>query len=216
MYLDRQDAGIKLGKALEKYKSMRPLILGIPRGGIEVGYHAAMHLDSDFDAIVVRKLGYPQQPEAAFGAMAEDNSLYLDPWSNKYLNKEIIQEVIKEEKQEIQRRIAIYRKGKALPSLIDRIVIVVDDGIATGATIFAALTMCRKQHPKKLIVAAPVSGINRLDKLEREADEVIIPEKREKFLAVSQGYRNFSNLSDTQVVHFMNLWRERTSKKVRH
>lgn len=214
MFLNREDAGYKLGKALEKYQSAHPLVLGIPRGGIEVGYYAALHLNCDFDAIIVRKLGYPEQPEAAFGALAEDGSLYLDPWSNRYLSKEIIEKVVKQEHKEIERRIEIYRNGEELPELKDRVIILVDDGIATGATVFAALAMCRKRHPKKLIVAAPVSGITRQSKLEAKADDVIIPEKREHFYAVSQGYRDFSNLTDEEVIYFMNLWHKKADKQV--
>lgn len=214
MFANREDAGNKLGEALKKFKPEKPLILGIPRGGIEVGYYAALQLDSDFDAIIVRKLGYPQQPEAAFGALAEDDSLYLDPWSDKYLSKEIIEEVISQEKSEIKRRIKQYRGGKELPSLNDRTVILVDDGIATGATVFAAIAMCRKQAPRHLVVAAPVSGVSRLSKLEDEVDEVIIPEKKKHFFAVSQGYREFSNLSDQEVLHFMNLWQKKSTRQI--
>jgi len=214
MFANREDAGNKLGKTLKKFKPEKPLILGIPRGGIEVGYYAALQLNSDFDAIIVRKLGYPQQPEAAFGALAEDGSLYLDPWSDKYLNKEIIENVITKEKREIERRIKKYRGGKDLPSLNDRVVILVDDGIATGATVFAAIAMCRKQAPRQLVVAAPVSGVSRLSKLEEEVDEVIIPQKKEQFYAVSQEYREFSNLSDQEVMHFMNLWQKKLVQQI--
>ncbi|SMO49131.1 phosphoribosyltransferase [Fodinibius sediminis] len=211
MFENRQDAGNQLGEALEEYQAMQPLMLGIPRGGIEVGYYAALHLECDFDAIIVRKLGYPQQPEAAFGALAEDGSLYLDPWSNRYLNKEIINRVKEREKNEIQRRIRMYRAGGSLASLENRIVILIDDGIASGATVFAAIAMCQKQNPQKLIVAAPVSGYSKLSKLSAQTDEVIILEKYRDFFAVSQGYRNFGNLTDEEVLHFMKLWRNKSA-----
>ncbi|MGD8747032.1 MAG: phosphoribosyltransferase family protein [Balneolaceae bacterium] len=214
MFINREDAGKKLGKALDKYKSMNPIILAIPRGGIEVGFYAAKRLDCDFEPIVIRKLGYPQQPEAAFGAVAEDGSLYLDPWSNQYLSKEIIERVIGEEKEEIQRRIKAYRQGRRLPDLKDRVVILVDDGIASGATIFAALTMCRKHEPEKLIIAAPVSGKTRLTKLSAKADELVILEKREHFFAVSEGYREFTNLSDSQVLELLKQWQQYSKKGV--
>ncbi|WP_138429848.1 phosphoribosyltransferase [Fodinibius saliphilus] len=209
MFIDRKDAGNKLGQALEKYQHVHPLVLGIPRGGVEVGYYVAIHLKCDFDVVIVRKLGYPCGPEAAFGAIAEDGSLYLNPWSNKYLNKEIIEQVVKKERQEIRRRINEYRKKMSLPDLADRVVILVDDGIATGSTIFAALSMCQKQEPKKLVVAAPVSGTDRLMRLEDEADEVIILDQREKFFAVSEGYQRFTKLTDNEVIHFMELWRKK-------
>lgn len=215
MFQNREDAGNQLGIALEQYQYERPLLLGIPRGGVEVGYHAAVHLDCDFDVLIVRKLGHPEQPEAAFGALAEDGSLYLDPWSNKYLTKEIIQKVIEREKREIKRRIKTYRREQALPDLTDRVVILVDDGIATGSTIFVATEMCRKQKAKQVVVAAPVSGYRELQKLEAKADKVVILETMKKFYAVSQGYLDFANSSDDEVIHFMDLWREKHERSIR-
>lgn len=212
MFANRKDAGQRLGKALEKYKSLHPIVLGIPRGGIEVGYYVAMHLNCEFEPIIVRKLGYPQQPEAAFGALAEDGSLYLDPWSNQFLTKEIIEKVMKSEQEEIRRRIDTYRNGRNLSSLENRIVILTDDGIASGATLFAAMKMCQKQQPKKLIVAAPVSGTSKLQKINENADDVIILEKREEFFAVSEGYQDFSNLADSDVLHFLDLWQQKQKK----
>lgn len=213
MFLNRKDAGEKLGEAIKKYESLHPILLGIPRGGVEIGYYAALELDCDFDTIVVRKLGHPQQPEAAFGAIAEDGSLYLDPWSDKHLSKKTIEEIVEKEKKEIERRIHQYRKGRKLKNLEDRVVILLDDGIATGATIFAAISMCRKQQPKKLIVAAPISGKQKLSKLEEKVDELIILEKRERFFAVSEGYRDFTNLDDKEVLHYLTLWEQDTAKK---
>lgn len=214
MFQNREDAGNKLGIALKEFKLDKPLVLGIPRGGVEVGFYVALELDCDFDVIMVRKLGHPQQPEAAFGALAEDGSLYLDPWSNKYLTKETIEKVISREEKEIKRRIDTYRKGKALPKFNDRVVILIDDGIATGSTIFAAIDMCRKREPRQIVVAAPVSGHSHLQKLAAKVDEVVILDKREQFFAVSQGYVDFVNLSDEEVMHFMKLWRKKAGKKI--
>lgn len=214
MFVNREDAGNKLGEALKEFKSQNPLVLGIPRGGVEIGYYVALALDCDFDVIVVRKLGHPQQPEAAFGALAEDGSLYLDPWSNKYIPKETMEKVIGREEKEIERRVDTYRKGNSLPDFEDRVVILVDDGIATGSTVFAAINMCKKMKPKKLVVAAPVSGRSQLTKLAGRVDEVVILDKERAFSAVSQGYTNFSNLSDSEVIHFMSRWRKKINKKV--
>lgn len=217
MFKNRKDAGNTLGRALEKFKDDRPIVLGIPRGGVEVGFYVAEHLNSDFNTIVIRKLGYPTHPEAAFGSLAEDGSIYLDPWSDKFLNKEIIEEVLIKEKKEIDRRIQIYRGGKELPKLGGRPVILVDDGIATGATIFGAINMCRKYMPSKLIVAAPISGYGKLlVKLYKEADEVIIPEKRKHFRAVSQGYSEFPNLTDKEVLSFLEKWNNHKNNNKKH
>jgi predicted phosphoribosyltransferase len=213
MFVDREDAGIQLGEALQKFEPEHPLLLGIARGGVEIGYYAALQLDCDFDVLIVRKMGYPQQPEAAFGAIAEDGSIYVDPSSDKYINKEIIERVQKKEKEEIKRRIEEYRQGRQLPDMENRVVIIVDDGIATGATLFAAIEMCHKKNPKQLIVAAPVSGKSRLSKLEEKLDELIVLEKRDRFFAVSEGYQKFSNLADDEVHHYLNLWKK-ASKEV--
>lgn len=110
------------------------------------------------------------------------------------------------EQKEIKRRIDTYRNGRNLSLLKDRIVILTDDGIASGATLFAALKMCRNQDPEKLVVAVPVSGTSKLQKTYEMADEVIILEQREQFFAVSQGYHDFSNLTDSEVLHLLGLW----------
>lgn len=213
MFIDREDAGQQLGQALSKYESSHPILLGIPRGGVEVGYYAALEFDCDFDVIIVRKLGHPRQPEAAFGAIAEDGSLYLDPWSNRYLSKKIVEDVIEIEKEEIERRIEKYRDGRPLADLSNRVVILVDDGIATGATVFAAIEMCKKTEPQQLVVAAPISGKNKLSLLRAKADEVVILEQWYDFFAVSQGYENFSNLTDQQVQYFLDLWQQKGAKE---
>lgn len=206
MFEDRKEAGIALGEALQKYQSLKPVVLAIPRGGVVVGYYVARALECDFDVIITRKLGYPEQPEAGFGAIAEDGSLYLDPWSNRYISRDIIIRVQARESMEIKRRIHAYRKDRDLPVLEGRVVILVDDGIATGATVMAAIRMCRKKNPEKIVVAAPVSAIKRISKLEAEADEVIILFKSPQLTAVSQGYRHFTNLTDEEVIPYLNKW----------
>ncbi|MDR8390446.1 phosphoribosyltransferase [Aliifodinibius sp. S!AR15-10] len=212
MFEDRKEAGRALGSALKKYQSAKPVVLAIPRGGVEVGYFAALTLGCDFDIIITRKLCYPQQPEAAFGVIAEDGSLYFDPWSNKYLTKDIIIKVQTKEKKEIQRRVLQYRNGEDLPSLKGRVVILVDDGIATGATMFGAIRMCCKHHPEKIVIAAPVSGLTRLSKLETEADEVLILNKYQHLAAVSQGYCNFTDLTDEDVQLYLKKQLSGTTK----
>jgi len=210
-YTDRKDAAEYLANELRAFESQNPIILAIPRGGVEVGYYIAKELKCDFDVLVSRKLGHPLQPEAAFGAIAEDNSLYLDPWSRKMITKEIIEDVIKREKKEVQRRVKEYRKGKALPRIKGRTVILVDDGIATGSTLFAAIEYCEKQKAGKIVVAAPVSSPEMYKKLLDRVNEVVIPETPSGFYAVSQAYEQFSNLTDRKVLQFL----EKAEKKNR-
>ncbi|MGK7368594.1 MAG: phosphoribosyltransferase, partial [Candidatus Halalkalibacterium sp. M3_1C_030] len=157
MFGNRAEAGLQLAKALEVYRNENPLILGIPRGGIIPGVIIAQELDADFSVVITGKLGIPAHPEAAFGAIAEDKSLYLNPMVQEMLSKEVIENVIHKEEKEINRRIKQYRKRKHLPSLENRTIILVDDGIATGSTLFVAIDLCKKQKARKIVVAAPIS-----------------------------------------------------------
>jgi predicted phosphoribosyltransferase len=206
MFTDRKDAALKLAKALEKYKDKNAVVLGIPRGGAETAYYVALHLNAELSLLVSRKLGHPANPEYAFGAIAEDGSIYLNPSSSGQLSDETIQEVVDEQKKEIARRITILRQGKPLPELKGRTVILVDDGIATGATLFAAIEMCKKRKAGKLIVAAPVSGYEMEEELADKADEVLILEKPDDYYAVSQAYQVFYNLTDDDALKFMQRW----------
>lgn len=204
MFEDRKDAGVQLGKALINYKPENPLVIGIPRGGIETAYYVAKALEAAMVPVISRKLGYPYNPEFAMGAIAEDGSVYLSDLAKNTVDEEDLNEVIAREKEEIKRRIILLRKGKPLPSFKERTLLVVDDGIATGATLFATLKLCENQHPKKLIVAAPISGDEAIRKLENLVDEVVILEHPRDFRAVSQGYHHFSNLTDEQTLALIN------------
>ncbi|MDX1636361.1 MAG: phosphoribosyltransferase family protein [Balneolaceae bacterium] len=205
MFANRKKAGISLGKALKKYSAEHPLLLAIPRGGVEIAYYVAQELQCGFHILVAQKLGHPRNREAAIGAIAEDDSLYLDPRVKQMMSKQVIEEAMAGKREEIARRIDLYRQGKPLPDLQDRTVIVVDDGIATGSTLFAAVLMCKKQHPETLVVAAPVSGIGVRNKLEDTVDDVVILETPRSFFAVSQAYEEFGNLTDQEVLSFLDL-----------
>ena len=207
MFLNRNDAGKKLAKALSGYKTKNPIVLAIPRGGAVVGYEVASTLDCEFSVIIARKLGYLRNPEAAFGAVAEDGSLVLQPLSAKRLSKMEIETVIKIEEKEIARRKKAYRGNKELPDLANRVVILVDDGIATGSTLLAAIEMCQKQNPKKLVVTAPVSGDGMKRKLSQKVDDVIILETPIDFRAVSQVYEVFYQVSDNEVYKLFEMHR---------
>ena len=203
MFKNRKDAGIQLGKALKHYKNDHPLVIGIPRGGIETAYYVAHELEAPLIPVISRKLGFPMNPEFALGAIAEDGSLFLSPFAKSKLSDEQLKSIQKEEEWEIRRRIELLRHNHPLPSFKNRTLIVVDDGIATGATLFATLKLCQKQHPKKLIVAVPISGRESADLLESMVDESLILETPEDFYAVYQGYASFSNLSDEDTLAFI-------------
>lgn len=203
MFDNRTQAGLQLAEALKEYKKEHPVILAIPRGGIVPGVIVARQLEAEFSVVITRKLGLPTHPESAFGALAEDKSLYLNPMVREVLTKKMIEKVIKKEEKEIKRRIQIYRKGDPLPPLKDRTVILIDDGIATGSTVLVAIELCKKQQAGKIIVAAPVSGSRVVETLEAKADEVIILEIPDSYYAVSQAYRNFKNLNDDEALSWI-------------
>jgi predicted phosphoribosyltransferase len=154
-------------------------------------------------AVIARKLGFPESPETAFGAVAEDGSLYLNPGALPCIDEPSIQSVLIREKKEASRRLATFRKGRPLPDMSRKTVILVDDGIATGATLFAAIALCRKRNPSRLIVAAPVASPDMVRQLRSLADEVVVLETPADFHAVSQAYGSFPNLTDEEVVKIL-------------
>ncbi len=208
-YKNRQEGAGFLARALEQYPLKNPIVLAIPRGGVETGYYVAEHLDCELAVIVSRKLGYMAQPELAFGAISEGKSLYLDPRIRIPLTKDEINRTIRKEEVELARRIQEYRDGEPLPDLQDRTVILVDDGIATGGTIMAAIDSCRKMKAGRIIAAAPVAPFEMQRKLKSVADDVVITELPEFFYAVSQAYVHFPGLTDREVKQFLNMHKKK-------
>ena len=207
MFEDRKDAGKKLAKALENYKNKGVLVLAIPRGGVEVGYQIAKYLNADFSVLISRKLPFPYNPESGFGAIAEDGSTFIFEDAERWLSRQIIAEVVKEQKQEIIRRIATLRKNKSLPKITDRIVILVDDGIAMGSTMRATIMLCKNKGAGKIIVAVPVSGEDTAKEIEKMVDEIVVLQKPKFFQAVAQVYRNWYDVSNKEVLETMERWK---------
>ncbi len=206
MFKDRKDAGKKLAGALKKYKDKGALVLAIPRGGIEVGYEVAKYLNAEFSIIVSRKLPFPGNPEFGFGAISEDGSVFIIDEYEKQLPRGLVEDIIREQKLEINRRISILRKGKPLPQIEARTVILVDDGIAMGGTMRASISLCKNKKAKKIIVASPVSGTRMEEELASSVDEVVILEKPVFFSAVAQAYENWHDVSDAEAVSILQKW----------
>lgn len=202
MFKDRKDAGQQLSFALKGYKDEHPLILAIPRGGVELGYEVSKALDADFSLIICRKLPYPDNPESGFGAIAEDGSIYINTLAAASLYDEEIEKIILDQSKEIQRRIEKLRDGKPLPSIEGRSVILVDDGIAMGSTMHVAVELCRKKGVRKVIVAVPVASRQAIDKFMQMADDVVVLESPVNFYAVAQVYENWYDVSDEEVLSF--------------
>jgi predicted phosphoribosyltransferase len=211
MFKDRQDAGRKLARALEAYQDQDVVVLAIPRGGVEVGYQVAKHLDADFSLLIARKLPYPDQPEAGFGAVAEDGSTVILRDAARWVSDETIETIVEEQRQEIERRVAVLRQGEPLPELEDRTVILVDDGIAMGSTMRAATKCCRRYNAGTIVVAVPVAGREVADEIggaqDALADQVVVLEQPRFFRAVAQVYERWYDVPDSEVTAVMERWR---------
>jgi predicted phosphoribosyltransferase len=208
MFYDRKDAALQLAEALEPYKDKGAVVLGIPRGGAVTAYYVANHLNAGFSLLVSRKLGHPLNPEYAVGALAEDGTIHLNKHAMQEVTQEDIDRLVAEQKKEIERRINLLRRGEPLPEMENKIVLIVDDGIATGATIFAAIKMCKNKKAAKIVVAAPVSSSDKMKELEQEADEVIILETPVFYHAVSQVYDSFMPVTDEEAVELLERWKK--------
>ena len=203
MFKNRKEAGVKLALALEKYKGKDVTVIALPKGGIEIAFEVAKYLNAEFSIIIVRKLPFPDNPEAGFGAVAEDGSIYINRQSSWYLSEKEINDIISDQKNEIKRRILILRKGKPLPNLTGKTVILIDDGIAGGSTIRAAIMLCKKQQVKKIIAAVPVAGREVALQMSKLADETVVLEMPYNFHAVAQVYENWYDVSDEEVLEII-------------
>lgn len=207
MFENRKDAGKKLADALKKYKNKNVLVLAIPKGGVEVAYYVAKYLNADFSLLISRKLPYPRNQEAGFGAVAEDGSSFIFEDAKKWLSREEINKIKREQIEEIKRRIKVLRPSR-LPRIYGRIVILIDDGLAMGSTMKVAIMLCKKKRAKRIIVAVPVSGKEVAKEIGKIVDEIIVLEKPEFFQAVAQVYRKWYDVSDQEVIKIMKKWKD--------
>jgi putative phosphoribosyl transferase len=203
MFKNRKDAGEKLAQALEKYRKENPVILAIPRGGVEVGLQVAAKLNADFSLIIARKLPFPDNPEAGFGAIAENGSTFIFENAYYWLAGETIEEIKQQQIAEIERRIQALRKGDPLPDISGRTVILIDDGIAMGSTMRAAIELCKNKKAGKIVVAVPVAGREVAEKLQEKVDELVVLEIPAYFRAVAQAYERWYDVSDEEVLDLL-------------
>lgn len=215
IFEDRQDAGRRLAAELEEYRGTDALILALPRGGVVTGYEVSAALGLPLEVFISRKIGAPGNPELAIGAIAESDGEWIDQEAIALLgvSQEYIREETERQRREIERRIQKYRQGRPLPPLAGRTAIVVDDGIATGYTMLAALRGLRKAHPAILVAAVPVAPEESLWKVSRESDRVVCLATPEPFYAVGFHYVGFEQLSDDDVVTYLNQAREQVGKR---
>jgi predicted phosphoribosyltransferase len=202
VFRDRQDAGIQLAARLLRYAGdPTVVVLGLPRGGVPVAYQVARRLDAPLDIFVVRKLGVPGHRELAMGAIATGGVRVLNPEvvTALRINEPVIAAVATQEQIELERQERVYRGNVPFPGLAGRIVIVVDDGLATGSTMRAAVRALRQMQPARIVVAAPVAAAETCRSLATEADEVVCVSTPEQFHAVSMWYQEFSQTTDEEV-----------------
>jgi predicted phosphoribosyltransferase len=197
-YQDRREAGRELARHLRHLAGPSTVVLGLPRGGIPVAYEVARALGAPLDVFVVRKLGHPGAPEYAMGAIASGGVIVMDPLPFGVTQADV-DTVIAAEQVELGRREKLYRPGLPAMELAGRTFIVVDDGLATGSTMRAAVTALRQSRPAKLVCAVPVGAEDTVERLRAVADEVVCPWTPSPFQAVGLWYSDFAQTQDEEV-----------------
>lgn len=201
IFKDRRDAGQHLALRLALYRGTDAAILALPRGGVVVGHELACQLGLPLDIIATRKIGHPSSPEYAIGVVDEHGTNIINEMEAASVDKEWLQRAIIAEQEEALRRSVLYRQEKEPLDLSDKIVIIVDDGVATGYTIHLALRTIKNQRPKKIIVAVPVAPPEAVSRLAGEADEVVVLQDPETFRgAVGLHYAAFDQVDDDEVI----------------
>jgi putative phosphoribosyl transferase len=201
-FQDRNQAGIQLSAFLQDYqKDKNLLVLGLPRGGVQVAEGVAQALRAPLDVILLRKLPYPPQPELAIGAVAEDGSIFINQEFQNAVEQQpdSLDPIVREQMGVIRNRAKLYRTHRHAHEVKGKTVILVDDGIATGATMKVAIRAARSGGASRVVVAVPVAARSSLQELEAEADEVVCLDAPESFYAVGQAYENFDQVTDEEV-----------------
>ncbi|HUJ78657.1 MAG TPA: phosphoribosyltransferase family protein [Thermoplasmata archaeon] len=212
VFEDRRDAGRQLAERLLARRGQPAIVLALPRGGVPVAAVIAEQLRAPLDVFVVRKVGAPGNPEYALGAIAEGQPPFLDPNRLRELGlrRPDLTPIIEAEQREVERRVELYRNGRALPSVRGRVVILVDDGLATGATALAAVRALRRRGAAWLILAVGVASVEAAEQLSAEVDELVCPRVPPYFDAVGSWYRDFSPVEDDEVLALLRRHRPPT------
>ncbi len=209
IFRDRTEAGRELAAKLGAYRNdPTGLILALPRGGVPVGYEISLALHLPLDVFITRKLGAPDNPEYAIGAVAETGSIHMNQQALRMMGgfstaSRYFEEMVRTQREEIRRRQDLYRNGRPLPDLKDRTVLLVDDGIATGATFLASIEALRSLQVGQLIAALPVGPAETLSEIAKQVDKLIVLATPEPFYAVGNHYEDFRQVSDDEVVRYL-------------
>jgi predicted phosphoribosyltransferase len=200
MFADRTDAGMRLANVLMERKGQPVVVYALPRGGVAVAAPIARGLEAPLDLIVVRKIGHPESPEYAVGAVSEDGDVVLNPSEAAVLDMAWVDTAAAAELHETHRQRDLFLEGSRRVSAAGRIAIVVDDGLATGLTMEAAIARVKKQNPAQVIIAVPVAAAETADRLRAKVDEIVVLHTSSAFRAVGLYYGNFNQLGDNDVV----------------
>jgi putative phosphoribosyl transferase len=210
LFRDRQEAAKKLAAKLERYRKEDPLVLGIPTGGAELGYYLACEMDAEFSVIITKKIPGAEDPDVGIGAVCEEGTVFLDE-QHKGMHHQLETEILRI-RSEILRRILLYRDGKPLPEMKNRVVVLADDIIYKGVSAAAAFLLCVRLGASRVIIAAPVASSGYCTDLE-EADELVILHKLEHS-ALKETYSRRESLTDEEVLRFVRRYQERVGKGV--
>lgn len=216
-YIDRAEAGELLANHLEpEIPNLNLVVLALPRGGVEIALPIALRMDAPLDVLVVRKLGAPSQRELAIGAIASGGFIYLNQELADGLGvtPKQIAKIRDRESRELERREALYHQGEKRLSLADKRVLLVDDGIATGATMEVAIRAVKASQPKALYVAVPVASLNAVERLHRFCDHIYALQTPSMLGAIGEFYENFSQVSDERVIQVLAESRKAKERKI--
>ena len=202
LFKDRRHAGERLAERLSPYRARSPLVLAVPRGGVTVAAPVWESLGGDLDLLITRKIGAPYQPELALGAVTGDGFLLVNEnlADQLQVSRAYLDDAAAKEQAEIRRRLKTYRGDRPFPEISGRLVLLIDDGVATGFTLLAALRSLRLKNPGELVLAVPVGPPDTLARLRREVDVLHFLEAPPHFAAVGQFYRNFDQVTDDAVI----------------
>ncbi|MES1249716.1 MAG: phosphoribosyltransferase family protein [Chitinophaga rupis] len=209
MFSDRKEAGKLLAEKLKKYQGLPGVILAVPRGGVPVAYVVAKELGLPLDLVLTRKIGHPVNREYAIGAVSLTDSFVIPHRgvSQFYIDSEI--RTIRERLKEMYRK---FMGDKEPEPLTGKTVIVIDDGVATGTTLLGTINMLRKSHPSKIVIAVPVASDSAVKKLSEVADELVVILIPEEFYGVGAFYENFEQVTDKEVMYYLDKWRREVMK----
>ncbi len=215
---NRHEAGRLLAERLDAYRDdPKGIILALPRGGLPVGFILSQALHLPLDVLITRKLGAPGNPEFALGALSETGTLFLNEEALRALavTRQALEPTIRIQREEIARRQTLYRKGRSLPSLADRTVLLVDDGVATGATFLASAQALRNLGVHRLVAALPLAPSETCERIRQQVDELVVLLTPEPFFAVGNHYEDFRQVEDEEVVRYLDQ-AQAESEKGRH